>query len=250
MPDIDHVERAWQAVETASTLNDLLRLMREPSRQLGFEYAAIARHVHVQSGLMRPDILSNYPEAWHELFARRDYRMSSPILAACQRRGGAIRWTDLESIIPLTRIQREYLEELRRLGLASGCTVASHMPDRPTVSVHLVVRDNGPLPSRMFMMAILLGTAVGQRARTLWQSQLPDAAADLAERLSPRQVDCIKLVARGMTSWEIARVLGISDQTVSEYLTDARRRLAVSNRAQLVLKALKQGYFMLDDVTD
>lgn len=250
MPDMDHVEHAWGAIESASTLDDVLRVTVEHARTLGFEYAAIARHVHVQSGLMRPDVLSNYPQAWKDLFNRRDYGLSSPILAACQRRGGAIRWTDLESIIPLTRIQREYLEESRKLGLASGCTVASHMPDMPTVSAHFVIPDNGPLPARLFMVAILLGTAAGQQARSLWQSHHPDAAADLAERLSPRQVDCIKLVARGMTSWEIASVLGISDQTVSEYLTDARRRLAVANRAQLVLKALKQGYFTLDDVTD
>lgn len=250
MPELDHIEHNWRAIESAPTLDHLLHVLIEAARAIGFEYGAIARHVHVQTGLMLPDIASNYPAEWQDLFRRRDYSLSSPILAACQRRGGAIRWSELDAIIPLTRIQREYLDELRRLGLASGCTIASHMPDMPTVSVHLVMRDNAELSPRAFMLAILLGTAAGQQARALWQSHLPDAAADLAERLSPRQVDCIKLVARGMTSWEIAAVLGISDQTVSEYLTDARRRLAVSNRAQLVLKALKQGYFTLDDVTE
>lgn len=250
MPDLNFVEHAWRAIESAATLQDVLHQTIEAAGQVGFGHAAIARHVHVQSGVLRPEVLSNYPQAWQDLFALRDYSLTSPILAACQRHGGAIRWTELESIIPLTRIQREYLDEMRKLGLATGCTVASHMPDKPTVSAHFVVRDNGPLTPNMFMVAILLGTAVGQKARALWQAQLPDATADLAEKLSPRQVDCIKLVARGMTSWEIASVLGISDQTVSEYLTDARRRLAVGNRAQLVLKALKQGYFMLDDVTD
>lgn len=199
---------------------------------------------------MHPEIISNYPARWQELFRKRDYSLTSPILAACQRRGGAIRWMDLEKIIPMTRAQREYLQEARKIGLASGCSIASHMPDMPTVSAHFVMRDNVELQPRPFMLAILLGIAVGQQARNLWRAQLPDAAAETGERLSPRQVDCIKLVARGMTSWEIATVLGISDQTVSEYIADARRRLAVSNRAQLVLKALKQGYIMLDDVVD
>jgi len=250
MPDLNYVERACADVETALTMQELLARTVVAGKQIGFEHAAVARHVHVRSGLMQPEVLSNYPPEWQDLFRRRDYGLSNPVLAACQRRGGAIRWMDLESIIPLTRIQREYLHEARKMGLGSGCTIASHMPDMPTVSVHFVVRDNGALASQPFMLAILLGIAVGQRARSLWQSQLPDAATKAGERLSPRQVDCIKLVARGMTSWEIATVLGISDQTVSEYLTDARRRLAVSNRAQLVLKALKQGYMMLDDVVD
>lgn len=250
MPDLDFIERACSDVEKAGSLDTLHSLMVAVAQGIGFEHAALARHVHVPSGLMQPEIISNYPRRWQELFQRRDFGLASPILAACQRSGGAIRWMDLEKIIPITRIQREYLQEARKMGLGSGCTIASHMPDMPTVSAHFVVADNADLKTRPFMLAILLGTAVGQRARNLWRAQLPDAAAETGERLSPRQVDCIKLVARGMTSWEIATVLGISDQTVSEYLTDARRRLAVSNRAQLVLKALKQGYIMLDDVVD
>lgn len=250
MPELDLVERASVAIESASTLKDLLRVTAEAAQPFGFAYAALARHVHVQSGLMQPEMVTNYPPKWHALFERRDFGLTSPILAACQRRGGALRWTELESIIPLTRIQREYLEEMRKLGLGSGCTIASHMPDRPTVSVHFVVEGGRALEPRPFMMAMLLGAAAGQQARSLWQAHLPEVSVSSDERLSPRQVDCIKLVARGMTSWEIAAVLGISDQTVSEYLTDARRRLAVSNRAQLVLKSLKQGYFTLDDVTD
>jgi len=250
MPELDLVERASAAIEAAATLEDLLHVTAEAARPFGFAYTALARHVHVQSGLMQPEMVTNYPQAWHDLFQRRDYSLTSPVLAACQRRGGAIRWTDLESIIPLTRIQREYLEEMRKLGLGSGCTVASHMPDRPTISVHFVVEDGQELQSRPFMLAMLIGVAAGQQARSLWQAQLPEITVNNDEKLSPRQVDCIKLVARGMTSWEIAAVLKISDQTVSEYLTDARRRLAVSNRAQLVLKSLKQGYFTLDDVTE
>lgn len=250
MPELDHVERASVAIEAAASLGDLLQMVAEAAQPFGFAHAALARHVHVQSGLTEPEMVTNYPQAWHDLFERRDYGLTSPVLAACQRHGGAIRWEELETIIPLTRIQREYLDEMRKLGLESGCTIASHMPDRPTISVHFVVADGQPLQTRPFMLAILLGMAAGQRARTLWQSQLPQVQASQDERLSPRQVDCIKLVARGMTSWEIAAVLGISDQTVSEYLTDARRRMGVSNRAQLVLKSLKQGYFTLDDVTE
>lgn len=250
MPELDLVERASAAMEAAATLKDLLQITADAARPFGFAHAALARHVHVQSGLMQPEMVTNYPEAWHELFQRRNYSLTSPVLAACQRRGGAIRWTELESIIPLTRIQREYLEEMRKLGLGSGCTIASHMPDRPTISVHFVVEGGHELQPLPFMLAMLLGVAAGQQARTLWQSQLPEVTVNNDERLSPRQVDCIKLVARGMTSWEIAAVLNISDQTVSEYLTDARRRLAVSNRAQLVLKSLKLGYFTLDDVTE
>lgn len=248
MSELDEVERAWLSIESAETLAQLLTATVNAALPFAFRHVAIAQHVHIQSGRLQPEFVSNYPKTWHDLFKRSGHSLSNPVLAACQRRGGVIRWTELETIIPLTRIQREYLDAIRKIGLGSGCTIASHMPDRPTISVHFVAATDGELPTGQFMLAILLGIAAGQQARNLWQSQLPEVPTDGGERLSPRQVECIKLVARGMTSWEIANMLGISDQTVSEYLTDARRRLAVANRAQLVLKALKQGYFMLDDV--
>ena len=96
MPELDLVERASAAIEAAATLEDLLHLTAEAARPFGFAYTALARHVHIQSGLMRPEMVTNYPQTWHDLFQRRDYSLTSPVLAACQRRGGAIRWTDLE----------------------------------------------------------------------------------------------------------------------------------------------------------
>ncbi len=250
MPTFEFIDSVHANIAGANRLDALLETTLAGANTIGLAHVAIAQHAHASSGLMQPDIINNYPQAWRDLFLRREYALSGPVLAACQRRGGAVRWLDLEEIIPLTREQREYLEEARNLGLASGCTIASHLPHMPTISVHFVVLNNGPLDRRTFMMAQLIGIAAAQQARTLWLTKLPRLSAETGERLSPRQIECIKLVARGKTSWEIATVLGISDQTVSEYLTDARRRLSVANRAQLVLKALKQGYFNLDEVVD
>lgn len=65
--------------------------------------------------------------------------------------------------------------------------------------------------------------------------------------LSPRQLDCLRLAARGKTSLQIAHALGISPRTVDEYIADACRRLGVRNRTQAVAKATALG--LLDDHT-
>ena len=69
---------------------------------------------------------------------------------------------------------------------------------------------------------------------------MPDPA-DL--RLSPRQIECLRLAAAGQTSLEIAAKLGLSSRTVDQYVGEACERLKVRNRVQAVAKAFELGLF-------
>lgn len=69
---------------------------------------------------------------------------------------------------------------------------------------------------------------------------MPDPA-DL--RLSPRQIECLRLAAAGQTSVEIAAALGLSSRTVDQYVGEACERLKVRNRVQAVAKAFELGLF-------
>ncbi|MCI3133361.1 response regulator transcription factor [Phenylobacterium aquaticum] len=60
-------------------------------------------------------------------------------------------------------------------------------------------------------------------------------------RLSPRQIECLRLAASGRTSVEIAAALGLSSRTVDQYVGEACERLKVRNRVQAVAKALELG---------
>ncbi|MGN6810272.1 MAG: helix-turn-helix domain-containing protein [Thermomicrobiales bacterium] len=52
----------------------------------------------------------------------------------------------------------------------------------------------------------------------------------MVDTLTPRQAAVLTLVARGHTDAEIAALLGVRRQTVSEYLTTAYTRLGVTSR--------------------
>jgi len=59
---------------------------------------------------------------------------------------------------------------------------------------------------------------------------------DLASLLTPRQLDVLKLMRRGMPTKLIARELGLSSYTVKEHRTAIFQRLAVGNVVELVNK--------------
>jgi DNA-binding NarL/FixJ family response regulator len=60
-------------------------------------------------------------------------------------------------------------------------------------------------------------------------------------RLSPRQLACLRLVATGKTTLEIAAELGISNRTVEQYVAEACTRLGVRTRIEAVVKIVRMG---------
>ena len=67
-------------------------------------------------------------------------------------------------------------------------------------------------------------------------------------QLTPRQRDCVVLVAQGKSDWEIGQVLGISESTVHKHIEDAKRRFGVSTRVQLVVRSLFDARLSFSDV--
>jgi len=65
------------------------------------------------------------------------------------------------------------------------------------------------------------------------------AEAQAAARLSPRERELLELLARGMSRKEAARVMGISPNTVAEYVQGIYRKLQVRSRGRAVFEALQ-----------
>ncbi len=62
-----------------------------------------------------------------------------------------------------------------------------------------------------------------------------------ATKLTPRQLECLAMAARGETSAEIALALGVSRRTIDHYIANTCVRLGVRNRIQAVAKAIADG---------
>ena len=66
--------------------------------------------------------------------------------------------------------------------------------------------------------------------------------------LSAREVEVLEHIARGNSNKEIARSLGISDQTVKNHITSILRKLAVNDRTEAVVYALRHGWIKMEQV--
>jgi DNA-binding NarL/FixJ family response regulator len=65
--------------------------------------------------------------------------------------------------------------------------------------------------------------------------------------LSPREMQILACITRGQSNKEIAQQLGISRQTVKNHMTSILRKLAVNDRTQAAVYALRRGWVRLQD---
>ena len=65
--------------------------------------------------------------------------------------------------------------------------------------------------------------------------------------LSPREMEILQYVTRGMSNKEIASRLGISHQTVKNHMTAILHKLDVEDRTQAAVYALRHGWVRLQD---
>ncbi|WGD51018.1 helix-turn-helix transcriptional regulator [Bradyrhizobium sp. CB1650] len=59
--------------------------------------------------------------------------------------------------------------------------------------------------------------------------------------LSKRERQCLRWVERGKSSWAIAVILCVSENTVNFHIKNAMRKLETTSRTQCVVKARRLG---------
>jgi len=77
--------------------------------------------------------------------------------------------------------------------------------------------------------------------------QEPSAPPQMQD-LSEREVEILRLAAKGMGNQEIAQMLFLSRRTVQSHLVNIFRKMDVGSRTEAVLQALRKGWFGLDDI--
>ena len=95
----------------------------------------------------------------------------------------------------------------------------------------------------------VLHPIVVRKLMTRFKSQAATTAeARPQELLSQRELEVLKLAARGMSNKDIGEALFISVRTVQAHLRSIFNKLGVGSRSEAVLYVLKRGWFTLEDL--
>jgi len=84
--------------------------------------------------------------------------------------------------------------------------------------------------------------------RLRFPGKIPQAARP-SEHLSDREIDVIKLAAKGMSNKDIANELHLSRRTVEGNLRNIFNKLGVGSRTEAVLYGLRKGWLTLEELS-
>lgn len=145
------------------------------------------------------------------------------------------------------------LTVLRTLGAEGSPTrvvFLSAFADGPTVYAALEAGAAGFLTKDADRQSICDALVAASRGETMLSPELQNelaaqifarARAETGRALTARELEVLRLAARGRTGPEIARELFVSPTTVKSHLQNAYEKLGVSDRAAAVAEAMRRG---------
>jgi LuxR family transcriptional regulator, quorum-sensing system regulator CciR len=230
---VDEFVRDVRGLETEEALAGALA---DVSSDLGFRYFALTHHVDVRrsSAAIR---IHNYPDGWAEWCDEQSLGATDPVHRASNVTSVGFTWSKLSEMITLTADDRRVLDLAREQGIGDGFTVPAHVPGEAHGSCSFACAAGDVFSEENLSLLQLVGAFAFEAARRMRRNRFSNGPVQLTDR----QREVVKWAASGKSDWEIARILGISKQTVIEHLKHARERYGVGGRTLLAVSALFDG---------
>lgn len=208
------------------------------SRMLDFDGFYYYGRFYTGSTRYIEQVETNYSAAWHERYEKQNYAQIDPIVHHAQHSLCPLIWSD---DLYTTECQRRFRDEARMHGLAEGITVPVHSRNGDVAFLSLAVSRSGEDARRhvrdMLNWGSLLATFTHEAMRRIVKSQRMTPAP----RLTSRETEVLHLVAGGKSTWEISRLLNISEHGVSHHVRNVLVKFDVGSRHQAVAKAVAFG---------
>lgn len=237
-------------INRAEQVHAVLNLLQ---KVIPFEHAAICT---VDPRATRENSLTQvvahtHEPRWVSAYLANGYHRVDPVIGYAFGQAKAFCWlAAFQAADADNLLFHEFLQSASDYGLQSGAALrvgsASGDSQDTLLSVSFfrdVTLDRYPaLPEQYLRVMELVLPHIHRaldRVATADKSESNNEASPA--RMTPRELEVMQWASAGKTSWEIARILGISERTVKFHFSSVFAKLNVVNRSQAVAKAMRHG---------
>jgi DNA-binding CsgD family transcriptional regulator len=238
----DFIEQSNKADSPAA----ILALMERAAADLGFDryaYCALTDHErYVAGNNPAPAVALNFPVSWTDYYFERNYQVKDPVVLYARKLEKPFLWDSLETLFELDAAQQAIMHQAAEARLRDGVGVPLHGPHGSVCLLTFAAGDGHPAPSAELQTLSALATQFHFAYSELGRLALDDR---LIPDLTSRECECLQWVMQSKSSWEISRILNISENTVNYHIKNAFRKLKTNSRIAAVVKALRFGLIEL-----
>lgn len=177
-----------------------------------------------------------WPDSFRNFYFTTGLHRRDPLLGALKGRHEPLTWSELQrDRKKWSTIGTKGLQILAEHGWSDGLAVPIPRGDHRFGLVSLLAGKRGPFEADEKSALAMLSYCFHERLRNLvpkYGFAIPPVG------LTKREIDVLRLIARGATDRDVARKLGISPSTAHEHFEKAKRKLKVSTRAEAIAIAV------------
>ena len=231
------IEEFATTLAGCSTIQAVKDCFRERIATHGFNASACGAFLPTDHGPETHFFFQDWPPAWIELYARRNFVAADYGVAEARRRISPFTWLEAKAERTLSRAEQDIWDTACEWGWTDGFSVPIHGPGGYFGLVTMAGKEQ-PMPPALRGELHQLAFLTHERCRAL-TGLAP--VIDSPEVLTHRELECIRWVVAGKTDADIAGLLGVSQTTVRTHIDQARRKLGARSRAQAVARLVLSG---------
>lgn len=152
---------------------------------------------------------------------------------------------DTPIIVVSAVFDKEIVQKTIEIGVA-GYVPKSSSNDLMLSAIHLVLAGGVYIPKELLDEAAI-SSELSQEFQKLKDLSTPQPPKSKDKKLTPRQIDVIRGIAKGLPNKLIAYELGLTEGTVKVHMTVILKTLGVLNRTAAVIEAVKKGYITKEE---
>jgi LuxR family quorum-sensing transcriptional regulator LasR len=202
-----------------------------------------SRHAKLENAFL----VSNYPREWREKYDADKLVYVDPTVSHCLASSLPIVWGPA---IFAGAPQKALYEEACSYGIRSGVTFPIHGPggEFGCISFASDARPDDKFEREVELVMPSLALIRDYAFESALRLATPAPTAEVAPRLTRRELEVLKWVMAGKSSWEISRITNCSEATVNFHMANVRQKFNVNTRQQAVVKAIALGLIIPEDL--
>lgn len=235
-------QKALDVIDTlgsATTPERILSLYGEMVHDFGFKFFLITGLPDPGGRLEQEVLLNGWPLGWFSHYTAQDYFHQDPIAHECFINTRPFTWREVRQDGGRWPKGRRILDEATEFGMINGMCVPIFGLHGLQSAVTLAGDDLDLSPKAKAAVHLVSIYAHGRAQQLL--GNMVEKPARRSPKLSARERECLQWTAAGKSSWEIGRILHLSEHTVTGYIKAATTKLGSANRTQAVAEALRLG---------
>jgi LuxR family transcriptional regulator, quorum-sensing system regulator BjaR1 len=245
MREFEGIDRYWaiqaldfiEALDATSTCDGVLRLFRDEIGQIGFHSFLMTAVNDREHDFSRRVIARSWHPEWVAMYESEQMTDNDPVRRKLSRSTKPFLWSEAQ-YDPWRELRaKQVMERASDFRMNQGLCVPIYHHGGLAAAIN--ISGEKPDLARGVRKALhMMALSVYNRFCALIEPLL-----DNGKLLTNREWEVVKWVSAGKSNWDIGTILNISERTARAHVTNAARKLGVTNRTALAVEAVRLSVF-------